>query len=163
LAHDLDCSANVPVARVPKGRVFDPPAYWDGSTWQADQHRAVAVMPTAGRMINPSQVRFDGNEFVSVTKVDDWFGTTIHLDRAPAAYGPWTPYARVPAIPKCSPRVCNTYFASWVPGEADGQLVIGLSHNRWDGVVSSINRPTFFNVPKPGSNSLAFRCDLVDC
>lgn len=163
LAHDLDCSANVPVARVPKGRVFDQPTYWDGATWQADPNRAVAVMPTTGRRINPSQVRFDGTEFVSVTKVGDWFGTTIHLDRAPAAYGPWTAYARVPAVPKCSPLVCNTYFASWVPGEHDGQFVIGLSHNRWDGIVSSINRPTFLSAPKPGTHSLAFRCDLVDC
>ena len=152
------------MARVPKGRVLQAPAYWDGWSWQADPARAVPVMPTAGRSINPSQVRWTGTQFVAVTKVGDWFGTTIFLDRAPAAEGPWRTYARVRADPKCNPLECNTYFASWVPTSMTGpQWMIGLSHNRCDGVVSEINRPTFVVVPPPGRFSLAARCSRVEC
>jgi hypothetical protein len=166
-AHDLTCSSHVPVARIPRGQLFDAPSYWDGSTWQPDPTRAVAVLPTEGRAINPSQIRFDGDEFVAVTKVDDWFGSTIFLDRAPAAQGPWTTYAQMPAFPKCS-SACNTYFASWIPSTATGsgasnRSVVGLSHNRWDGIVTSVNRPTYFAVPNPGDHALALRCSVVDC
>lgn len=166
-AHDLSCSSHVPVARVPRGQLFAAPNYWDGSTWQPNPARAVAVMPTEGRSINPSQIRFDGAEFVAVTKVDDWFGSTIHLDRASSAQGPWTTYAQMPISPKCSVD-CNTYFASWVPStatdlEASNRSVVGLSHNRWDGVTSTINRPTYFTVPDPAGYALALRCNVVDC
>ncbi len=163
-AHDLSCSANVTVARVPKGRVLQPPNYWDGTTWQPNALLAEPVIPTAGRTINPSQIRWTGSEFVAVTKVGDWFGTTVFLDRAPAAEGPWTTYARVRVDPKCDPATCNTYFASWVPPNvSDGVWTIGLSNNRWDGQVSPVNRPTFLTVPAPGRFALATRCTLVQC
>lgn len=163
-AHDLGCSSKVTVGRVPKGQVFNAPTYWDGTTWQANASRAVPVMPTRSRSVNPSQIRFTGTEFVAVTKAGDWFGTTIHLDRSPAPQGPWTTYARMRVYPKCEPVTCNTYFASWVPTSiTGGQYVVGLSHNRWDGVVSSVNRPTFFTVPAPGRFAQATRCSMVDC
>lgn len=162
-AHDKSCSANVPVSRVPRGRLFDAPTYWDGAAWQADSLRAVPVIPIAGRSINPSQVRWTGTEFVAVTKVGDWFGSTIYLDRAPRAEGPWTNYARLAATPKCAMLVCNTYFASWVPWDDQGDYVIGLSHNRWDGRVSVVNRPTFMTAPPPGDFGFALRCEFVDC
>lgn len=162
--HDFSCSANVSVARVRRGRVLDPPQYWDGQRWQGDPNRAVAVIPTTGREINPTQVRFTGEEFVAVTKEGDWFGTTIFLDRAPRAEGPWSTYARLPARPKCAPLTCNTYFASWVPwNDGSGEFLVGLSHNRWDGRLSTINRPTFFTVPRPGTYPFAARCSLVEC
>ena len=122
------------------------------------------MIPTEGRSINPSQVRWDGTEFVAVTKVDDWFGSTIFLDRSDAAEGPWTTYGKMAVDPRCSPLVCNSYFASWIPGsDDDGRYVVGLSHNRWDGQVSDFNRPTFFTVPEPGRFALATRCAYVAC
>jgi hypothetical protein len=166
-AHDLSCSSHVPVARVPLGQLFAAPSYWDGNSWQPHPARAAAVMPTEGRAINPSQVRYDGDEFVAVTKVDDWFGATVYLDRAPSAQGPWTNYAQVPVSPKCR-TACNTYFASWIPStatdsRASNRTVVGLSHNRWDGIVTTVNRPTFFTVPDPGKFALALRCSVVNC
>lgn len=160
--HDLSCSDEVTVGRVARGRVLDPLDYWDGTSWQPDPGRAVPVMPSGRRQINPSQVMWNGSEFLSVTKEGDWLGSTIYLDRAPAAHGPWTNYARMPATPKCAPNVCNTYFASWIP-QPGGGLVVGLSHNRWDGVVTPVNRPTFAEVPPPAEFPLAMRCSLVDC
>lgn len=162
-AHDTSCAANVPVARVPKGELFAPHEYWDGTAWQADPNRAVAVIPSVGRRVNPSQVRWNGEEFVAVTKVGDWFGSTIYLDRAPAAEGPWVNYARIPATPKCQRSVCNTYFASWVPWNEGQNYLIGLSHNRWDGRISTVNRPSFMTAPQPGTHGYALRCHLVDC
>lgn len=162
-AHDYSCAGNVPVARVRKGQLFDAPSYWDGTSWQSDPNRAVAVIPTSGRSVNATQVQWTGTEFVAVTKVDDWFGSTIYLDRAPRAEGPWTNYARMPATPKCAKQVCNTYFASWVPWTDNGRYIIGLSNNRWDGQVSSINRPSFMTAPPPGEFSFALRCSVIDC
>ncbi len=162
-AHDTSCSGNVPVARVPRGQMLDPLSYWDGTTWQPDPNRAVSVLPHDGRTINPSQVRFTDGEFLAVTKVGDWFGSTIYLDRAPSAQGPWTNYARIPAELRCASNICNSYFASWVPGSVDGDHVIGLSHNRWDGQVSAINRPTYLLAPDTGSHAFALRCSMVDC
>ncbi len=162
--HDNSCSADVTVGRVPRGRVLDPPAYWDGASWQSDPARAVTVMPKGRRVINPAQVMWTGDEFLAVTKEGDWLGSTIYLDRAPAAQGPWSNYGRMPAIPKCAPSVCNTYFASWIPPVLPGgDLVVGLSHNRWDGRPSSVYRPTFLQVPTPGDHPFALRCSLVDC
>lgn len=162
--HDFSCASDVTVARVPRGRVMDPPTYWDGTAWQADPARAESVMPTGLRRINPSQVMWTGSQFLAVTKEGDWLGNTIYLDHAPTAHGPWSNYARVPAIPKCSANVCNTYFASWIPPIAPaGGLVVGLSHNRWDGMVSPVNRPTFIPVPPPGDYPFATRCSLVQC
>ena len=164
-AHDLSCSDRVTVGRVPSGRVFDAPAYWDGASWVSDARRAVPVMPTERRSINPSQIRWNGREFVAVTKVDDWFGSTLHLDRAPSAEGPWTTYARMGVSPRCAPDLCNSYFASWVPQASrdTDRYVVGLSHNRWDGRLSTFNRPTFFTVPAPDRYALATRCDEVGC
>lgn len=163
-AHDLTCASQVTVARVPKGRILQPPNYWDGSTWQPNALRAVPVMPTAGRSINPSQVRWTGSEFVAVTKVGDWFGSTIFLDRAPSAEGPWSTYARLRVDPKCDPLVCNTYFASWVPTSiTGGSWMVAVSNNRWDGMVSEINRPIFLTVPFPGTFAIAARCSRVQC
>lgn len=163
-AHDFSCSADVTVARVPRGRVLDVPQYWDGTTWQADPARAAPVMPTGWRKINPTQVVWTGSEFLAVTKEGDWFGNTIYLDRAPTATGPWTTYARVPAPLKCERTTCNNYFASWIPSNGvDGPLVVGLSHNRWDGQLSDINRPTFSYMPPPGAFPLAARCSMVQC
>ena len=44
-AHDLSCSANVTVGRVPKGQVFAPPSYWNGTTWQPNPHRRCRSCP----------------------------------------------------------------------------------------------------------------------
>lgn len=152
LGHDASCSARVTVGRVPRGRLWEVPSYWDGRDWQRDRSRAVGVIPTfvgdRARSINPTQVWFDGDGFVAVTKDADWWGDTIHLDRAPRAQGPWTTYHSFVAPVRND--LCNTYFASFVPWrEPDGSLIVGLSNNRWDEPCSVDYRPSFFTVPPP--------------
>ena len=68
------------------------------------------------RLVNPTQVMFDGHQFVAVTKEGDWWGNTIYLDVAPTAQGPWHTYWTIAAPTECS--ICNTYFASIVPWRA---------------------------------------------
>ena len=150
LAHDLTCAADITVARIPRGRFDETPSYWDGADWVADARVAVPVIPTDGRPVNPSQMALIDGEFVAVTKVGDWWGRTIVLDRAYAAEGPWETYATVDVEPEC--EGCNTYFASIVPFGADaGSFLVGLSCNTWagDGWTLGHYDPSFSRVPAP--------------
>jgi hypothetical protein len=146
--HDFGCSADVTVARVPRGRHDTVPQYWDGDGWVDRAADAVPVIPREGRAINPTQVAVLDGRFIAVTKVDDWLGDTILLDTAPAAEGPWRTYAAVQVAPGCA--VCNTYFASIVPyGIDDVSIMVGLSCNTWHGDDLGLYAPRFLRVPTP--------------
>jgi hypothetical protein len=147
-AHDWDCTDDVTVARVPRGRLDLQPSYWNGTSWGADRSAAVPVIPNWGRAVNAAQVRFDGSRFVAVTKEGDWWGDTIYLDVASSAQGPWRTYAAIPVRARCAD--CNTYFASFVPRPAaDRSMVIGLSNNTFTGPFTGYYSPSFFTVPPP--------------
>ena len=148
LAHDRGCTADVTLARVPRGTFDVDPEYWDGSGWSADPTTAVAVIPTEGRAINPTQVALLDGVFVAVTKVGDWWGHDLVLDVATSAEGPWETYATVPVEPPCDH--CSTYFASIVPfGVDDTAFVVALSCNDWNGVELEHYVPMFVRVPRP--------------
>ncbi|MFW2332640.1 hypothetical protein [Ilumatobacter sp.] len=150
-AHDLDCTADVGVARIPRSTFEATPVYWNGSSWVDDPNAAVAVIPQGGRDINPTQVTVVDGQFVAVTKVGDWWGREVVLDAAPAAEGPWRTYATIPIEPECDG--CNTYFASIVPFGADGTaFVVALSCNTWDGDDLDHYTPTFLRAPLPVSH-----------
>jgi hypothetical protein len=145
------CAANVRVARVPRGRLDARPTYWNGARWSARPRSAVNVAPRRGprgeaRDVNPMQMAQVGRCWIAVTKVGDWFGDSIYLDRAPSPAGPWRTAAVIPARPLGPPDTYNTYFASFI-GRSAGAQTIGLSNNRWDGELSSAYRPTFRSVP----------------
>jgi hypothetical protein len=145
LAHDRECSSEVRVGRVPVGRLDQAPTYWNGSTWSVGSAEAVPVMIGVDRSINPAQIRWDGERFIAVTKVGDWWGRTINVDAAPTAHGPWRAVDELTVSPVCDG--CNTYFASLVPAPATGTgFVVGISNNRWDGSHSSHYAPTFLVV-----------------
>jgi hypothetical protein len=147
-AHDFDCTPNVNVARVPRGRFDVALEYWNGSAWVADPAAAVPVMPREKRLVNPTQVMFDGVQFIAVTKEGDWWGNTIYLDVAPSAQGPWRTYSTIAVPDECS--ICNTYFASIVPWRAaDGSLILGLSRNTFAGILTGLYSPRFFTAPPP--------------
>jgi hypothetical protein len=163
LAHDQQCSNRVTLARVPRGRLFDAPTYWTGRGWSADPAAAVPVIDTTNRMVNASQIIESGNNWMSITKVDDWWGDRILVERADRPTGPFSVVAEIAAVSKC-PVDCNTYFASWVPATDPGLLFYGLSHNRWDGVATAVYRPTFAAIGAPAPTmALADRCSLGHC
>jgi hypothetical protein len=146
--HDFDCTPNVNVGRVPRGRFEAPLEYWNGSAWVSDAAAAVPVIPRENRLVNPTQVVFDGRQFIAVTKEGDWWGNTIYLDIAPSAQGPWRTYWTIPVPTACS--ICNTYFASFVPWRSpNGSLVVGLSRNTYEGILTGLYSPRFFTAPAP--------------
>ena len=143
-AHDRACSPEVRVGRVPVGRLEEAPTYWTGSAWSLEPGDAIPVM-NLDRSINPAQIHWNGEQFVAVTKVGDWWGRTIHVDASRTAHGPWSSVEEIAVEPACDG--CNTYFASVVPAPAsDAGFVVGISNNRWDGAHSSHYAPTFLSV-----------------
>lgn len=161
--HDLDCAADVTVGRVPVGELFAIPTYWTGAGWSARAALATPVLDTTDRFANPADVTFRNNRWLAVTKVDDWWGRTILVESAPRPTGPFETIATLPAATKC-PNECNTYYASWIAGEDGPTMTIGLSNNRWDGVVSHVYRPSFLTIPTPPYQvSPADRCALGHC
>jgi hypothetical protein len=148
-AHDLSCTADVTVARIPRGEFEASPRYWDGTYWVADRNAATAVIPGEDRSINPTQVALLDGRFLAVTKVGDWWGTTILLDVADAPQGPWSTVDTIPIEKECED--CNTYFASIVPYGADADsFIVGLSCNTFgDEHDHGHYTPTFLRVRVP--------------
>ena len=115
-AFDRSCSTDITVARVPRGKLFDPPRYWDGSNWQTDPARARPIITSADRRINANQFEWTGERFVSVNKEGDWWGDTIYLAESSSPTGPFRIYDSIIAPVKCAD--CNSFFATWVPAAA---------------------------------------------
>jgi hypothetical protein len=149
LGHD-GCTVAVTVARTSHD-LRAPPRYWDGAGWVADPAAAVNVAPSVApdgtpRAINPTQVARVDDRWIAVTKEGDWWGSRIYLDVAAAPSGPWTTVAVLDGAARDTDE--NTYFASIIAaGDGSGKVLIGLSHNRWDGGRSSVYRPTFQSIP----------------
>lgn len=162
-AHDLACSPIVSLARVPRGYVFDSPEYWTGTGWSRDPLRAVGVFDTTDRRSNPVDVVFENNRFHAVTKIHDWWGQDIAVERADRPFGPWEEVDRWTAPAKCY-AACNTYYASWAPSARPDEMFVGLSHNRWDGEPGPHYRPTFERYPIPRATARpADRCASDHC
>jgi hypothetical protein len=152
-AHDRGCSKRITVARVARGHLVDSPQYWDGARWQADPARAAPVMSTDVAIARATQIEWTGASFVSVDKVDDWWGQTVTFGRSIGPTGPFVQFAAAPEPLKCPRTECNTFFAMWVPGAAASRppntLGWGIAHNRWDGVITARYRPSFHTVVAP--------------
>lgn len=151
LGHD-PCTRSVTVARTSHD-LTAPLEYWDGARWTADASTAANVAPPVApdgrrRDVNPSQYARVGSRWISVTKEGDWWGDRIYVDVALKPTGPWTTVQTID-VPAETPAV-NNYFASIVE-VTERRVVIGLSHNRWDGVQSSVYRPTFTEVQLPAA------------
>jgi hypothetical protein len=147
VGHD-PCTARLTVARTSHD-LSRPLEYWDGRRWTPDPAAAANVAPTRAadgtpRTVNPSQVARVGTRWVSVTKDADWWGDRIYVDVATAATGPFRTVTVLDAS-VADPEE-NNYFAD-VVATTDTELVVGLSHNRWDGGRSDVYRPTFLGVP----------------
>jgi hypothetical protein len=110
-------------------------------------------------MINPTQVTHTADRWIAITKEGDWWGSRIYLDAAPRATGPWTTVAILNAA-TVGPAE-NNYFASIITVDDHGGIVIGLSHNRWDGAQSSTYRPTFQTLHPPAPSDPTPRTPLT--
>ncbi|MEK7425048.1 MAG: hypothetical protein AAB131_14555 [Actinomycetota bacterium] len=127
---DDACGPKTYVARVPLGRPDVTPQYWNGTAWSADRTGAAPVM-TRGNSANAMQVRRIGSRFVAVTKIDDWFGSTVAVDVAISPTGPWTPATSFITGTVCAE--CNTYAPHLLPwADTDGALMVAISNNAFD-------------------------------
>jgi hypothetical protein len=149
--HD-PCVGDVFVARQPLDL---PPSYpleyWTGDGWSRNSSLAVNVAPEtrpdgSERVINPMQVERDGDRWIAVTKVGDWWADEVFYDVAPRPEGPWTTVSVEPV--SSGDMEVASYFASLVPTDNAGWTV-AISHNRWDGELSSAYRPRFTSVDHP--------------
>ena len=158
LGHDV-CADRVTVARQVHDEPMEPFEYWDGSSWQGDGTAAVDISPTmlpngVSRGADPMQIRRDGDRWIAVTKIGDWWGHIVVFDVADDPQGPWTTTAvwRTPKIGPTEQRSSidvgesiNSYFVSFVPDDG-GDTVLSYSNNRWDGRQSDWYVPRFEEV-----------------
>lgn len=162
--HDLDCANELSVARVPRGQLFAPYEYWTGGGWSRRAWQAAPILETEGRLVNAADISYINGQWLAVIKIDDWFGNQILVESSSRPTGPFETVAVLDATPQCDPRTCNTYFASVIPGGNDGEVMIGLSNNRWDGVLSPVYRPTFQTIIAPAHRiSRPNRCSIGQC
>ena len=147
------------VARQPLDQPSAPLEYWDGAGWTRNSRNAANIAPTtlpdgAPRGANPMQIERDGERWIAVTKVSDWWGDSVVFDVAPSPEGPWTTTAVAPVVPDGDLGYSTiedgssiaSYFVSFVPSDDVGHT-LAISNNRWDGQFSEWYRPRFQTVP----------------
>lgn len=149
---DAGCMPSTYLARVPKGQFGASPQYWNGTRWITSRHGAAPVM-TRGHA-NPMDVQRFGDVYVNVTKVDDWWGLVIYVDRASRPQGPWTLVQTIDTfeLRRCAGE-CGNYHAHLLPYLAgNGKMVVALSNGgRFDLWQRNAYRyrPGFLAVPVP--------------
>ena len=148
---DPTCMPHTYLARVPKGRFDLPREYWTAGGWSADRNLARPVM-TRGAA-NPMDVQRVGDIYVNVTKVDDWWGLWLHIDKAPNPWGPWETDRSEWVVDDLRCTGCGIYHAHLLPWrDPDGSLIVSLSNGGdfplWQRN-ASLYRPSFLKVPVP--------------
>ena len=118
--HACPCSATrMYLARVPKGALAAPPEFRTADGWSTDPAAAVPIVDRY-HAENPMQPRFLDGRWVSVTKIDGYWGEELAIDVAPAPWGPWTTTTRRVLSPRGSDPLMNTYHAHLMPWTAGG-------------------------------------------
>jgi hypothetical protein len=155
---DSGCMPNAWLARVPLGHFDMVPEYWTGSGWSANSTLASPSIPglSPRGAANPVSVQWFGDVFISVSKVSDWWGTRIEIDRARRPEGPWEKVQSRSVVNdrKCQ-NGCGNYHAFLMPYlDSAGNMTISLSNggefHLWKRD-ASLYRPTFYSVPLPSA------------
>lgn len=133
------------VARVPVGRFDIQPRYWNGADWVGNRGAAEAINTAQSGDANPMQPRLIDGRWVSVVKPGDWNGSTVRVDVAPAAQGPWTTVQTVTVPTRTVDGRTNTYAATLMPWRsAVGNLVVAISNNAWQMDPVAFDAPTLY-------------------
>ena len=160
--HTSPAPSRTYVARVPAGRFDLIPEYWNGIGWIAEREAAVPIEVLAAGSPDPStsaryslQPRLIDGVWVSVTKIDDWFGSDLAIDTASVPQGPWTRLRTIAVPTKTIDGTTNNYLPHLLPWRSPlGNLMIAMSHNAWRmNPVAYANpwlyRPSIFEVEAP--------------
>ncbi len=133
------------VARVPVGRFDLQPTYWNGTDWVANRAAAAPISTDPAGASNPMQPRLLDGMWISVVKPDDWSGSTVRVDVAPAPEGPWTTWRTVTVPTRTDDGRTNTYAAHLMPWRsASGNLVVSISNNAWQMDPLAFDNPTLY-------------------
>ena len=148
---DSKCMPHTYLSRVPKGRFDLVPEYWAGGAWSSNSLAAVPIM-TRGAA-NPMDVQKFGDVYVNVTKIDDWWGAWIHVDKAPTPWGPWEADQSLWVVNDRRCSQCGIYHAHLLPYlDSNGQMVLSWSNggpfNLWQ-ANAWLYRPSFKSIPLP--------------
>ncbi len=148
---DASCMPNSELARVPLGHFDMAPEYWNGTGWTSTPAEVVPVL-TRG-YANPMSVQWFGDVFVSASKVSDWWGSTIEIDKAASPQGPWQKVQSLSVVADRRCSNCGNYGAFLMPWlDSHGAMTIALANgapyelwyrNAW------LYRPSFYSVPLP--------------
>ena len=133
------------VGRVPLGRFDQQPQYWNGDDWVAGRTAAVPIDVTADGASNPMQPRLIDGIWMSVVKVNDWNGSAVRLDTAPAPQGPWTTVQTVTVPSRTVDGRTNTYAAHLMPWRSTtGNLIVAISNNAWQINPLALDNPSLY-------------------
>jgi hypothetical protein len=133
------------VARVPLGRFDQQPQYWNGADWVASRAAAVPISVTSDGASNPMQPRLIGGMWLSAVKANDWNGSAVRIDTAPAPQGPWTTVQTVTVPSRTADGRTNTYAAHLMPWRsASGNLIVALSNNAWKMDPLALDNPSLY-------------------
>ena len=149
---DAGCMQHTYLARVPVGRLDLAPEYWIGSGWSTSSDLAQSTLSRG--TANPMSVQWFGNVFVSVSKVNEWWGSSIYVDKAASAQGPWTSVQQVSVVADRKCTNCGNYGAFLMPWlDGAGRMIVALSnggdYNAWR-ANAWLYRPTFYSLALPG-------------
>jgi len=116
------------LARVPRGQLGASPEYRTADGWSPDP---AAATPISQRywVENPMQPRYLGGQWVSVAKVDGYWGEELVVDVANEPWGPWTTVAHRALPPRGGDPLMNTYHAHLLPWLEGDQVVVTVSQN----------------------------------
>lgn len=153
---DSGCMPKAYLARVPVGHFEAEPEYYSGTSsgprWSSRPEDAAPILyrPAA----SPVSVQWFGDVFVMASKVSDWWGTTLEIDRATSPEGPWTNVKRFNIVNDRKCDNCGNYGAFLMPWLDDtGNMTVALSNGApfelWY-ANAALYRPTFYSVALPG-------------
>lgn len=138
------------LARVPVGRFQDPIEVWASNGWSRDASDAASIS-TRGYVANQLRVRAVDDYFVSVTKLDEFWGSDLIVEAAWAPQGLWHEVERIAvAWPSAKPTV--SYHPVVLPPEDGEPLVVLVSTNAavWDDALAdpALYRPRVLQLDR---------------
>jgi hypothetical protein len=138
---DRHSATDMWLARVPRGQLRAAPEYRTADGWSPDRSAAVPIS-TRYHAENPMQPRFLAGRWVSVAKVNGYWGEELVVDAAHDPWGPWTTTEQVGLLPRGGDPLGNTYHAHLLPWLGpDGSLLVSVSANARDMLRDAWPRP----------------------
>jgi hypothetical protein len=141
------------LARVPRGRLADPPEYRTATGWSDDPGDARPFSERFWADNGMQPVYLDGR-WLAVTKVDGFWGTETIVEVAEQPWGPWRVVSERTVEPMRGFEVMTNYQPIILPyRDARGDLIIVMSENarHWPEAVEDVSmyRPQVYAEPWP--------------